>query len=158
MRRAGNWLLGGAWALYVVSLALPAVRSSALSMGRVTYGWEIVLAFPLLILNPLSLTHPLLWLYIMLLWSPNLVMVFSQRLYHSARRRRLSVVFFKLLGYGMLCALSVAVGVPGLLGAPVESLLPGSYSWVVSLALAGAAFALLRAAAESPDVRKETRV
>lgn len=139
-------LLRVSWGLFFLSMGLPAVESVALSSGRATYGWELALSLPLLIVNPLSLTHPLLWLYVVAVWSPNLIIVFSEQLHRHALEARLSFGFFKVVAAGILCALSVRVGVPALIGAPVEQIRSGYYCWVASLILAAVALALARAA------------
>jgi hypothetical protein len=145
-------LLRVSWVLFLVSMVLPAVHSVALSAGRATYGWELALSLPLAILNPLVLTHPLIWIYVTVLWSVNLTIIMSERLYRRALDARLSIGFFKVLTLGILCALSVAAGQPSLIGVDVERVMIGYYCWVASLIVAGVALALARAAGEARPI------
>jgi hypothetical protein len=148
-KNVGKTLLHASWLLYAVSLFLPAVRSTTLNATRATSGWEILIAFPLLIVNPISLTHPFLWLYVLTLTGPNLVVLFSQRFFRKSLAVRRSTGAVATLTIAVLSALSPAAGVPSLLGpafadlglprAMIERLLPGYYVWVLSVATAAAA-------------------
>jgi hypothetical protein len=121
------------WALYAISLMLPAVNSTNLSGGRATYGLEIFISFPLLILNPLSLTHPLLWAYITALYACNFVVLCSDNIRRATVAGTASPDISMLLALSLIMAISVAAGGPALVGASVERLLVGYYVWVLSI-------------------------
>jgi hypothetical protein len=137
----GTPLMRVSWALFAVSLLLPAAHSTSLSGGRATYGLEIFISFPLLILNPLSLTHPLLWGYVTALYACNFVVLCSEKIRRATVEGRASADLPMLLALSLVLAISVAAGGPALVGASVERLLVGYYVWVLSIVTCVAALA-----------------
>jgi hypothetical protein len=135
---AASLLLRCSWALYAASLLLPAARSDTLSAARATYGLEIVIGFPLLILNPLSLTHPLVWAYVTALFACNLVVLCSSKIRRATAGGASSDLSI-LLALSLVVAMSVMAGGPALVGASVERLLVGYYVWVLSIVVCIAA-------------------
>jgi hypothetical protein len=126
-------LMRCSWALYAASLLLPAANSTALNAARATYGWEIVVSFPLFIVNPLSLTHPMIWAYITALFACNVVVLCSSKLRRHIVEGRASAHVSMGLAMSFAIAISVAAGGPALVGARVDRLLVGYYVWVLSI-------------------------
>ena len=123
------------WVLYAGSLLLPAARSTTLNASRATYGCEIVLGFPLIIINPFSLTHPVIWAYVTALFARNLVVLLSSRFRQQLLQGRVPAGLAKGLVLAMVCAASVATGIPRIVGVDVERLLAGYYCWVMSIVI-----------------------
>jgi hypothetical protein len=126
-------LMRCSWALYAASLLLPAAHSTTLGAARATYGWEIVAGFPLLIVNPLSLTHPMTWAYVTALFACNAVVWCSSKLRRHIVEGRGSAHVSMGLAVSFLIAISVVAGGPALVGASVDRLLVGYYVWVLSI-------------------------
>jgi len=83
-----------------------------------------------------------LWLYVLTLIGTNVVVLFSRRFFRHTAAARRSARVIATLAIAVLSALSPAAGVPSLLGAKVEGLLPGYYAWVLSIGTAAAAIVL----------------
>jgi hypothetical protein len=126
-------LMRCSWALYAASLLLPAAHSTTLSAARATYGWEIVVSFPLFIVNSLSLTRPMIWAYVTALFACNLVVLCSSKIRRHIVEGTASANVSMGVALSFLIAISVVAGGPALVGASVERLLVGYYVWVLSI-------------------------
>lgn len=132
-------LLQGSWLLYAASLFLPVAHSTTLNASRATYGWEIVLGFPLLIINPMLLAHPFVWVYITALFATNFSVLLTPRFYRRIVQGDAPTGLFLGLALGVGCAASVGAGLPTILGVGVDRLLVGYYCWAASIVTASAA-------------------
>ncbi|MGH9145804.1 MAG: hypothetical protein ACRD1Q_03780 [Vicinamibacterales bacterium] len=135
-------LLRASWVVYAAALVLPAVRSTTLNASRPTYGWEIVVSFPLFIVNPLLLTRPMIWAYITVVYASNLVVWLGPRFRWRILQGRAPAGLRLAMALALVCAMSIAAGVPTRLGVAVEQLLIGYYCWVLSIVLSIAALLL----------------
>ena len=120
-------------ALYVASLALPAVRSATLNASRSTYGLEIFISLPMAIVNPLSLIHPLIWAYVTVLFACNIVVVYAPQIRQRVVTGEVPAGLVEEFVLSVVCAASLATPVPRLVGVEVERLLIGYYCWVLSI-------------------------
>ena len=134
-----SMLLRASWVVYAAALVVPAVHSTTLNTSRATYGWEIVLSFPLFIVNPLFLTRPMIWAYMAAVYASNLVVWLGPRYRLRILQGRASAGHRLGMALALVCAVSIAAGVPMRLGVGVEQLLIGYYCWVLSIVISIAA-------------------
>jgi hypothetical protein len=120
-------------ALYVISLFLPAARSTTLNASRSTYGLEIFISLPLVIVNPLSLIHPLIWAYATALFACNIVVVYAPQIRQRVVSGAVPAGLVEVLVLSVVCAASLATPVPRLVGVEIEQLLLGYDCWLLSI-------------------------
>jgi hypothetical protein len=140
-RNVATSLWCASWLAYAGALFLPSVNSTTLGSASATYGWEIPITFTLLVINPLTLARPILWLYILTLLGTNVVVLLLPRLLRKSASVRRSVVVAALT-FAVLSALSPAAGAPAMFGVKIQGLLAGYYCWVLSVVTAAAAIVL----------------
>jgi hypothetical protein len=89
----------------------------------------------MVVVNPLSLIHPLIWAYATALFACNIGVVYAPQIRQRVVGGSVPAELAQGLALSVLCAASLATPVPRLVGVEIERLLIGYYCWLLSIVI-----------------------
>ena len=113
------------WALFAASLLLPGAPLHYAQRGSGDLRLGDRRQFPPFIVNPRSLTRPMIWAYVTALSACNLLVLCSSKIRRHIVEGTASANVSMGLALSFLLAISVVAGGPAIVGASVERLLVG---------------------------------